>query len=255
MRFDGLALSAKEFMLTLFRSLFAPPRHLILLMAALWVGLALAEKRSERRGISKEVLNNLVYYSLFGYILGGRLLYVLSHFSAFAQSPLSLFSLNLDLFDPPAGLVAAFLVGLVYVYHQKLFDWYILDALTPLFALLAIGLSLAHLAAGTAFGSPTNLPWGMELWNATRHPTQIYELIASLLIVGWVWFRNVDSRPGILFLTFTAWTAAARLFLEAFRGDSMLIFGGLRLAQVLAWVVLALALFAREAIQKAEKIV
>lgn len=241
-------------MIALFRSLFAPPRHLILLVAALWIGLALAEKRSERHGISKDALNNIVYYSLFGYILGGRLLYALSNLPAFVQSPLSLFSLNLDLFDPLAGLGTAFLVGLVYGSRQKLPLWSTLDALTPLFAAIAIGLSLSHLAAGTAFGSPTDLPWGIDLWNATRHPSQIYELIASFLIFGWLWLRNADARPGILFLTFAALMAGAQLFLEAFRGDSMLIFGGLRLAQVIAWAMLALALFASESRHRAAKV-
>jgi phosphatidylglycerol:prolipoprotein diacylglycerol transferase len=241
-------------MIDLFRSLFAPPRHLILLVAALWVGLALAEKRSERHGISKEALNNIVYYGLFGYILGGRLLYALSNLSVFAQSPLSLFSINLDLFDPIAALVTAALVELIYGSRQKLPFWAALDALTPLFAILAVGLALSHLAAGTAFGSPTNLPWGMELWNATRHPTQIYGLIAALLIFAWVWRRKVDARSGSTFLAFAALTAAARLFLEAFRGDSILIFGGLRLAQVAAWIVLAGALAASEAIRKAKTV-
>ncbi len=241
-------------MISLFRSLFAPPRHLILLVAALWIGLALAEKRSERHNVSREALNNLVFSSLFGYILGGRLLYALSNLPAFIQSPLSLFSLNLDLFDPLAALAIAFLVGLVYGSRQRLAFWSALDALTPLFAMLAVGLSLSHIAAGTAFGSPTNLPWGIELWNATRHPTQIYELIASLLIFGWIWFRKIDSRPGILFLTFAALTAAARLFLEAFRGDSTLIFGGVRLAQVIAWIVLAAALLASESIRRVAKV-
>ena len=236
-------------MISLFRSLFAPPRHLILLVAALWVGLALAEKRVERHGISKEALNNLVYYSILGYLLGGRILYALANFSIFAQSPMSLFSLNLDLFDPFAGLFVASFVGFVYGQRTKLPLWPTLDALTPLFAALAVGLSLSHLAAGTAFGSPTNLPWGIELWNATRHPSQIYELIASLLIFGLIWFRNVDSRPGISFLLFTALTAASRLFLEAFRGDSIVIFGGMRLAQIIAWIVLAVALFASESIR------
>jgi phosphatidylglycerol:prolipoprotein diacylglycerol transferase len=121
--------------------------------------------------------------------------------------------------------------------------------LTPLFATLAIGGSLSHLGAGTAFGSPTDLPWGIELWSATRHPAQIYELIASLLILGLIWFRKIDSPPGTLFLTFTALTAAARLFLEAFRGDSTLIFDGVRFAQVIAWIVLAAAFLAHEWIQ------
>jgi phosphatidylglycerol:prolipoprotein diacylglycerol transferase len=170
------------------------------------------------------------------------------------QSPLSLFSLNLDLFDPLAALGTAFLVGLVYGSRQKLLFWHTLDALTPLFAMLAIGLSLSQLAAGTAFGSPTDVPWGINLWNATRHPSQIYELIASLLIFGWIWFRKMDSRPGILFATFAALTASSRLFLEAFRGDSTLILGGLRLAQIAAWVVLVAALLASESLRRVAKV-
>lgn len=237
-------------MLTLFRSLFAPPRHLVLLLAALWLGLVLAERRAARHGVSRDALNNIVFYGLAGYILGGRLIYALSHSSAFLQSPLSIFSLNLDLFDPLAGLAAAALTGLVYGSRQKLPLWDTLDALTPLFAVLTIGLSLSHLAAGTAFGSPTDVPWGIELWNATRHPTQAYELIASLLIFSLVWSRRADSIPGSGFLLFAATTAGARLFLEAFRGDSTLILGGLRLAQVIAWIALAAAFALSEALRR-----
>ncbi len=237
-------------MISLFRSLFAPPRHLILLLAALWIGLVLAEKHAERHNISKDSLNNIVYYCLFGYILCGRLLYAVSNFSAFAQSPLSIFSLNLDLFDPLAALAVAVIVGFVYGARQKLPFWSTLDALTPVFAVLAIGLSLSHLAAGTAFGSPTDLPWGVELWNAKRHPTQIYELLAFLFIFGLIWHRKIDSPAGSSFLLFAALTAGARLFFEAFRGDSTLIFGELRLAQIIAWIVLAVLLFTTELVHR-----
>lgn len=240
-------------MFSLFRSIFAPPRHLILLLGALWIGLALAERRAEQHKVSKDTLNNIVFFSILGYILGGRLIYALAYFSAFARSPLNIFSLNPELFDPFGALMAALLVGFVYAQRQNLALWPTLDALTPLVATLAIGLSLAHLASGTAFGSPTPLPWGIELWNATRHPSQIYELVASFLIFVRIWFHRIDSPPGVAFLTFTALTAASRLFLEAFRGDSTLIFGGLRLAQVIAWVVLAVALVASESIRRVEK--
>jgi phosphatidylglycerol---prolipoprotein diacylglyceryl transferase len=240
--------------ISLFRSIFAPPRHLILLLIALWLGLALIEKRAERHHLSRDALSNLVYYSLFGYILGGRLLYGLSNFSAFAQSPLSIFSPNLDLFDTAAALAAAGIVAVVYGSRQKLPFWSTLDALTPFFAVLAIGLSLSHLAAGTAFGSPTDVPWGINLWNATRHPTQIYELIAAIVIFGLIWFRKTDFPAGSEFLLFVALTAGARLFLDAFRGDSILIFGGLRLAQIIAWLMLALALLISESLRKTEEV-
>jgi phosphatidylglycerol:prolipoprotein diacylglycerol transferase len=237
-------------MIESFRALFAPPRHFLLLVAAMWMGLALAEKRSERYGISKDQLNSIAFYGLFGYIVGGRVLFVLSHFSVFVQSPLGIFSPNPDLFDPTSGLVTAVLVAFIYGRRQKLQLWQTLDALTPLFATLAIGLSLSHLAAGTAFGSPTTLPWGIDLWNAIRHPTQIYELLASLLILGLIWFRKTDSPPGILFLHFAALTAGSRLFIEAFHGDSTLILEGFRSAQIAAWTTLAVVLFISETLKQ-----
>ena len=241
-------------MIAIFRSLFAPPRHLILFLPALWLGLYLAEKRTERYHISKDALNNIVFYGMLGYLLGGRIFFAAANLSAFMKSPLSLFSLNIDLFDPWGGLVAALIIGFGYGQRHKLPLWSTLDALTPLFAMSASGLALAHLAAGAAFGSPTSLPWGIDLWNATRHPTQIYELIASLLIFGFIWFGKTNTLAGSDFLWFVALTAGTRLFLEAFRGDSELIFGGVRFAQVLAWIVLALTFLVSETLRSTKKI-
>jgi phosphatidylglycerol---prolipoprotein diacylglyceryl transferase len=240
-------------MINLFRSLFAPPRHLILVLAALWLGLTLGEKRVSRHGIAKEAFNNLGYYSLLGYVLGGRLLFVLEHLQVFMKTPLSVLSPNTDLFDPLGALATAVVVALIYGQKQKLPLWSTLDALTPFFAVLAIGIHLSQLAAGTAFGSPTRLPWGMDLWNAVRHPTQIYELVASVLILAYLWFRTPGSYSGSDFLWFVALTAASRLLFEAFRGDSTLILNGIRSAQLIAWLVLAAALIASEILRKQER--
>ena len=229
--------------LTIFRNLFSPPRDLILVMVAIWAGLYLAEKRSARYGVSNDDLNNIVFFSLIGFLLGGRILYAFENLAAFAQSPQSLISLNLDMFNSCGGLAAAIIVALVYGRRQTLSLWSTLDALTPVFAVFAVGLGLAHLSSGSAFGKETSLPWGMKLWGAVRHPSQIYEILASLLILGLLWFQKADTRPGVHFLSFAALTSGARLFLEAFRGDSTLVFDGLRLAQAIAWAVLAISLF------------
>jgi phosphatidylglycerol:prolipoprotein diacylglycerol transferase len=237
-------------MLILFRNLFAPPRHLILLVIAAWLGLALAEKRSRQYGISKEMLNNITFYGLLSYVISGRVLYAAAHFSAFYKSPLSLLALNPDLFDPLSAALTAILTGFIYGQRQKLLLWSTLDSLTPLFAVTAIGLSLSHLAAGTAFGSPTHMPWGIDLWNASRHPTQIYDFIASLLTLGLLWFKKPDARPGLYFIIFTALTSFSRLIIEAFRGDSIIVFGGFRQAQFFAWVALAASFIAFEYIAR-----
>jgi prolipoprotein diacylglyceryltransferase len=227
----------------LYRNTFAAPRDLILVVISLWVGLWLAEKRTARHGISIKDLNNLVTLPLIGYLLGGRILYALENLAAFTQNPGGLVSLNLDLFDPLGAGVVALLVAWVYGYRHKLQLWSALDALTPLFAFLALGLGLAHLATGSAFGKVTTLPWGIAQWGAVRHPSQVYESCAALMALGVIWFQKAHQRPGVHFLTFSALTSGYRLFLEAFRGDSTLLAGGFRLEQILAWCVLATSLF------------
>ncbi len=218
------------------------------LLLAFWFGLSLAEKFAPSRGVSADKLYNLTFTGLIAGLIGARLGYVIQFPGAFIQSPLSLISPNAGLFDPFSGFAAALLAMLVYGQRAKLALWSTLDALTPLLALLMIGFAAAHIASGEAFGSETTLPWGIDLWGVRRHPTQFYELglaLTMLMFLGWI---SKDKRlmKGSLFLLFVALTAGARLFLEAFRGDSALISGGIRSAQVLAWVIFALALWGFE---------
>ena len=211
------------------------------LLAALWLGLTLAEKLSSKNGISVETLYGLVFTGLVTGLAGARLAYVLQFPAAFLQSPASLISLNAGLLNPFTGFVFGTLGMLIFGQRTRLPFWHALDALTPLLAVMAVGLALAHAASGEAFGAAANLPWSVTLWGARRHPSQVYELIAAVFILG-ILFTHIKSypRPGSLFLTFTGLSAAARLFLEAFRGDSSTIAGGIRVAQIWAWVVLLL---------------
>jgi len=212
---------------------------MILLILATWIGINLAEKRTERHGVSKDDLNNITYYGLIAFVIGGRLSFVLQNMPAFIKSPLGIISINPDIFDPLGAMAVAFIVAFIYGQRQKLQLWNTLDALTPYFAILAIGIGLSHLAAGTAFGMETDAAWGINLWNATRHPTQIYEIAASLVVFGLVWFQKQNPRPGLLFLTYAALTATFQVLIQAFHGDSTLIFNGLRREQIIAWVAMA----------------
>jgi len=213
---------------------------MILLVIAAWIGLTLSEKRAERHGISKENINNVIFYGLIAFVVGGRISFVLQNAPAFLKSPLGILSINPDIFDPLGAMAVALVVTLIYGQRSGLSLWPTLDALTPFFAIISIGMGLSHLAAGTAFGKETDLTWGIDLWNATRHPTQIYEALASLLIFGLLWFKKQNPHPGILFLTFAALTAGSQLFIQAFRGDNTLILNGLKQEQIIAWATLAI---------------
>jgi phosphatidylglycerol---prolipoprotein diacylglyceryl transferase len=225
----------------------------LFVLASIWIGMTLTEKRAAHSGLNSASLDNLILFALLGFLTGGRLSFTLQNWDSFRASPLDIFSLNTALFDLAGGLAAGLIVALVYGQRKGLAFWSTLDALTPFFATVMIGLGASHLASGEAFGKPTSLPWGIELFGAVRHPSQVYEIAAALFILSLIGLRKPFSVAGSQFLAFAAWTAGARLFLEAFRGDSTLVFGGLRLGQILAWIVLAVAFFGFERLQSERK--
>ena len=87
----------------------------------------------------------------------------------------------------------------------------------PLIGAMAVGrvgCFLAGLSDGT-YGSPTTLPWGVDLGDGvSRHPVQLYE-IAFLLACGAVLIRmRARLRPGDSFLIFVAAYCAFRLGID-----------------------------------------
>jgi prolipoprotein diacylglyceryltransferase len=76
--------------------------------------------------------------------------------------------------------------------------------------------------------------------------------LTILLFLGWK-VKNNPLKDGSLFLLFVALTAGAQLFVEGFRGDSTLLPGGIRVGQVLAWLVLAGTLWGMQRMAQTEE--
>jgi prolipoprotein diacylglyceryltransferase len=223
----------------------ALPLPELLILGGIWIGLSLAERYAKRYEITPDQLFYLTLTGLLSGVIGARLAYVLRYPQAFTSNPLDIFSRNLGLFDPSTGLLLGVLGALIYVQRKKLSWLAVLDAITPALAVLAVAVGLSHLASGEAYGAPADLAWGVNLWGALRHPSQVYETLAALMILGLLWPGHegvINLRPGGYFLRFIACSAMARLLLEGFRGDSAILPGDLRAAQIIAWIVLALSL-------------
>lgn len=224
----------------------------LLLLLGVYFGLMLAERFAVTYEQDAESIYELGFYSVIGGLVGARLAYAAEHFDAFSQTPGSLLSPNLDLFDPWGGFAIAVLVGTIYGQRKGLRLLPTLDALTPAFALFAVVLPLANLASGDNYGSPTTLPWAIDLWGALRHPTQVYEAISAGLILYLLWptQQNKARLSGSDILRFIMFSAGARLFFEGFHGNSATLIFDMRTAQILAWMILALALWGYANIHK-----
>jgi phosphatidylglycerol:prolipoprotein diacylglycerol transferase len=185
----------------------------------------------------------MLLFAFIAGIVGARLGHAIRYLDLYLGDPIAFVSLSPVTLSIPEGLLAAILVAIIYGNRKQLRFWATMDVLTPGMALFMVFLGLAHLSSGDAFGSQTSVPWAIDLWGAKRHPSQFYETISALIIFSIIMLvRTRSFYKGFLFLLFLGLTAASRVFLEAWRGDSVIILGMLRQSQVVGLGALVLVL-------------
>lgn len=212
-------------------------------LVGVWIAISLTEKESRRMELDASKVSNALMIGLLAGVLGARLGYALQYLQAFIANPLSLFSINPDTLLPWAGLLTGLLAAVFYGKRKGLSLRPTLDALAPGLAIFMISLGVSHFLSGNAYGAPADLPWSINLWSEQRHPSQVYETLAAALIFALAWFSPTRRQgTGMNFLLVVAGSACVRIFLEAFRGDSLVIAGGYRAAQVVGLIVLTAAL-------------
>lgn len=229
----------------------------LLVLIGLWLGLNLSEKTAQIHHVNPNDLYNLVFSTLIGAIISARLVFIAIYPSAFLESPLSVFSLSPELLDTWGGVAGGIVVGLSVIQRRKYRLLFILDALVPALAVMAVFIDLSNFASGNAFGTQTTMPWGISLWGSTRHPTQLYQAFFDGIILFILWFKRDQFRnqpAGIYFLIFMASSSMSRLILEYFRGDSVLLPGGYHAAQIGAWLVLVVSLWGIRKLIKGETV-
>ena len=107
---------------------------------------------------------------------------------------------------------------------------------------------LANLANGNAYGLPTDLPWGVYLWNATRHPVQIYALILTAGLFIWWLIRtqlakqNGFYQSGVLVSIIAGALALITLVTQAFVAEKQMLLSVDQI-QLLALFLLAASLY------------
>lgn len=213
------------------------------LVLGIFMGASLAEKEAKKLRLKPELVNNLIFYAFFATILGARLAYALRYIEVYLDDPLAVLSFSTSTLAVSEGLLIGLGVSILYGIRNKLTLRLTLDALAPGLAVFMIFLALSHFFAGTAYGSPTKIPWAIYLWDEYRHPAQIYELLAAILIFLLVYNHSFGNRtPGMNFILTVALFAGSRILLEAFRGDSFVLPGGFRAAQVAGLLILFLAI-------------
>jgi prolipoprotein diacylglyceryltransferase len=220
----------------------------LILLVGLWLGLLLSERLAPRFRAKPNEVYNIVFVALIAGVLGARVSFVVQNYEVFLLNPINIISLNPGLLDPVGGIAFGLITALVYG-NRKGINWkHLLDATAPFLCVMMIAYGFSNLASGDAFGAETTLPWGIHLWGGIRHPTQVYQILAGCIVLGIIWPRKgssntVERIPGETIMELIALSAGAWLFLEAFRGDSIVLTNGIRTTQIFAWFLLAFSMW------------
>ena len=197
----------------------------LLLAIAFLVGIQLFLKRGVERGLPEDKLSNLSLLLLVLAIVGGRGLYVLTHWSDYAKDPLGVFRIwegGLMLYG---GYFLAIAGGILYVRRHNIPAWRVGDAAAPS---MALGIGLGRIGCflnGCCFGLPSHLPWAIKFPPGSYsnfvfpseplHPSQLY--LAAAGIGQFALLLALDRKQrfdGWLFWTYIAIDATFRFLID-----------------------------------------
>jgi phosphatidylglycerol:prolipoprotein diacylglycerol transferase len=202
--------------------------------------------RAEKRHLEKLTAIDFTLAVLISGFAGARLVHIVWEEPAYyMQNPLAALQVWNGGFVFLGGLMASWVCAVFYCQWKKEPFWFWADTAVPPISLgYALG-RLACFANGCCFGRECELPWGIELHGAHRHPTQLYATFWELGLLGMVLFLEGRLKTsGMLFNLWLLGHAVGRVVMEAFRADPRGDFiHGLSLGMWMSFILAAFALF------------
>jgi prolipoprotein diacylglyceryl transferase len=219
--------------------------YALFIVLGIIVAVVLGNKRYEARGGRPGVITDIAIWAVPFGIVGGRLYHVLSDWQIYFGDEGKGFIAALRIWDGGLGIWGAVALGGVGAWIGARRNGVVLppiaDAIAPGVALAqAIG-RLGNYFNQELFGSPTTLPWGLEISPgnrptgyaeyATFHPTFLYEslwLVGVALVVIWA-DRRFNLGHGRAFALYILLYTLGRFWVELLRIDTANEVLGLRL--------------------------
>ncbi len=210
----------------------------IIIAVALVLGALFCVRLAKKEGFDPDIITDIVLVGAPVGIICARLYYVLFNWEQYKGDLLSVFAIWNGGIAIYGAIIGAVVSALVYLKMKKLNVLKVFDIC--IFGLL-IGQIIGrwgNFVNAEAYGSMTELPWGMVVKNPQStfmvHPTFLYESLWNL--VGFIWlliYRKHKKIDGEIFLLYIAWYGIGRCFIEGLRADS-LMFLGTRVSQLVA---------------------
>ncbi len=206
----------------------------LMYVVAIIVGILLVNREVKRRGLAM-TLDDILDFVLITIpisIIAARLYYVIFSWHYYGNNLGSIYKIWEGGLAIHGGLLGGVLALWIFARWKKISFWKFADVIAPAVVLgQALG-RFGNFMNGDAYGTPTDLPWGIIFPSDSPagqifreipiHPTMLYELTGDLLIFGILMFlRTKPFRDGFLISIYAVLYSALRFVVEIFRGDPL----------------------------------
>ncbi len=162
----------------------------------------LFRKEAEKKDVSPDRMDSMLYASVFGGLLGARLFYVVLNWHLYS-SFLDIFKIwegGLVSFGGLAGGIAG---AFLYLKLKNFSYWNIADLAAP-YILLGWGIGrIGDFLSWSEIGTTSNLPWAFSVnGDIPRHPAQLYSsiiLIFLFVIIQYYFKKKYILETGLTF--------------------------------------------------------
>ena len=219
----------------------------LIIATGLILALVYAHFSAKRYNVDGSKLMNCVFAGIITGIIGARLYFCIFKWDYYGSHPLEIFAIHEGGLAIYGGIIGALLGGLGVAKIQKMKFMPILD-ITMVGFLIGQGLGRwGNFFNQEAYGTPTDLPWGMMsegTLGETVHPCFLYESLWCLLGVAVLHFygKYRQRYAGQIFFLYLVWYGFERMIVEGLRTDSLYLpfqlFGmDIRVSQVLSFAI------------------
>ncbi|MFE3972631.1 MULTISPECIES: prolipoprotein diacylglyceryl transferase [unclassified Peribacillus] len=219
------------------------------------LGLIIALRESERRGLDKEIFTDMILFAVPIAIISARIYYVIFQWEYYSQNPGDIIKIWNGGIAIHGALIGAVLTAIIFAKVKKVSFWKLADIAAPSLLLgQAIGRwgnfmnQEAHGGEiSRSFLENMHLPDfiinQMYINGTYYHPTFLYESIWNIVgVIILLSLRKVNLHRGELFLTYVIWYSIGRFYIEGMRTDSLMLTESLRIAQVISIVLVVVAI-------------
>ncbi len=223
----------------------------VIIASGMLLGILLANLRAKRRGWTSDLVLDFILLAIPLAVIGARMYYVAFEWEQYSQNLIKIFAINEGGLAIYGAVLGGFLSAFLFTRVAKFPFLKLLDLVIPSLILGQMLGRWGNFINQEAFGGVVSNPAlqffplavYIDALGEWHQATFFYESFGNaILLVITLLISRKRPKDGTLLSTYFIGYGLIRVFVEGLRADSLYLFGGIRVSQLLSGVLILIGI-------------